>query len=1060
MSPESPRQSAWKANSPGQYSYSRLGAGPELIQTQTSSPQHRHFWHRLKQGFSDSPKPHSSLPTSPKRQPKEGFTREREAAPSPASSPLRLSPEAVHVDNQEASVKASAKLLRTYMKSRSKTQSLCGFLEAAGPVESNDVNEIYAWSWLLLVTASVLRVKKPYRLQLRYLLRVADHVADPGWPVPPTVLLVLCDKLGFFADTSPYVLLRSKERVLLRSLAEKLSSIARTVLEWYFLHQASRVRAALVVGAVRVSFEHEGTELLPAQEIEASLTLAAQRRYTELKGHAEKVTKQIFLAFLTRNVTTELDEQFQRYPSEHFPAVHPVRIAAATFCANLLRELHSLQAASALEMNRDFFTLFESFLELDALANRGPNAPDAQNPEIRISNLHGQPMTPFLAKVCQVLEPYVISWISSLSDQLLRWDQSLVVSLSKQTPLPGSKGKTSRSLRDLFDGIVRIVGSENARLVYRSAPRYAALLDKALCRVILNRTQAITSLCHKALSQAAKQYYLPLPPALKKWRLPATGPVLSPNVCVLLNDMREVRSRFSTLVADITAPARNHPSGPSSPLRIANGSEEPPGSRAPPKPPKDAPAGRAKPGFFSRLWSGRSAGASDGPAERTDGTESGVSEIDRNTTGKKARPSKDPGKQKDERRTSESGGKAERERALVPAAPPRKPERIPSATLLKLEEESLSSIALPKPWKKAAGGEAGGSKPGKNDGSTSLLFREAVARSLSAPERPLQKLHKPAAEEPILRAASVFPDTGSGALERVGVGKAGKKKESMSGRSAGKGAEGARAVENGTEPAEQERIWAEEDASAASTSEERFSVLRMEVEKQYYELVRSVARMITQDFAPFLEGVILGPEPPAPSAHPVPGVRRRSARTDATDFGLALDARRRMKPLLDYIMETFQDERDLMDRSVLRRLARDTWDSSAEALLSLLPSFQTGATNIGGCLQGLAGVDDDSPYSDDGASIDLSSIDEAAPRLKRVGAVSAQMDELFADLIVSVSTSTSDSRKKVSLAPGRGAGVALPANEVPRNVRKLREVLDAFSGVGSAASWSSTSYAR
>lgn len=45
----------------------------------------------------------------------------------------------------------------------------------------------------------------------RYLLRVAGHVADPGWPVPPTVLLVLCDKLGFFADTSLYALLRLKE---------------------------------------------------------------------------------------------------------------------------------------------------------------------------------------------------------------------------------------------------------------------------------------------------------------------------------------------------------------------------------------------------------------------------------------------------------------------------------------------------------------------------------------------------------------------------------------------------------------------------------------------------------------------------------------------------------------------------------------------------------------------------------------------------------------------------------------------------------------------------------
>lgn len=49
----------------------------------------------------------------------------------------------------------------------------------------------------------------------------------------------------------------------------------------------------------------------------------------------------------------------------------------------------------------------------------------------------------------------------------------------------------------------------------------------------------------------------------------------------------------------------------------------------------------------------------------------------------------------------------------------------------------------------------------------------------------------------------------------------------------------------------------------------------------------------------------MGPE------HPAPGGRRPP---EATDFGLALDSRRRMKPLLDYIMETFQDGWDLLDR--------------------------------------------------------------------------------------------------------------------------------------------------
>jgi hypothetical protein len=146
-----------------------------------------------------------------------------------------------------------------------------------------------------------------------------------------------------------------------------------------------------------------------------------------------------------------------------------------------VHKLQLLQSSGSLEVNRGFFSLFEALLGLDAVSN-SPGTSDAQgqstNAEIRISNLPGHSVSPFLARVCKILEPHVIKWISNLSDQLLRFDQSLVVSLSKQTPTPGLKSRMSRSLRDLFDGIVRSAGSENAKLVYRSAPRYAALLDK------------------------------------------------------------------------------------------------------------------------------------------------------------------------------------------------------------------------------------------------------------------------------------------------------------------------------------------------------------------------------------------------------------------------------------------------------------------------------------------------------------------------------------------------------------------------------------------------------
>jgi hypothetical protein len=81
-----------------------------------------------------------------------------------------------------------------------------------------------------------------------------------------------------------------------KSFAEKLACIARTILEWYFLHPASRVGAALDVGAVRVSFlAQEGTELLPSKEIEVSSVscdalihkTTCFRRSSRLSGRAE-----------------------------------------------------------------------------------------------------------------------------------------------------------------------------------------------------------------------------------------------------------------------------------------------------------------------------------------------------------------------------------------------------------------------------------------------------------------------------------------------------------------------------------------------------------------------------------------------------------------------------------------------------------------------------------------------------------------------------------------------------------------------------------------------------
>lgn len=71
---------------------------------------------------------------------------------------------------------------------------------------------------------------------------------------------------------------------------------------------------------------------------------------------------------------------------------------------------------------------------------------------------------------------------------------------------------------------------------------------------------------------------------------------------------------------------------------------------------------------------------------------------------------------------------------------------------------------------------------------------------------------------------------------------------------------------------------------------------------------------ITQDFAPFLEAVILGPAHPAPSANPAQTSHGRGATSGPSDLGLALDARRRMKPMLDYIGETFQDAWHYLDR--------------------------------------------------------------------------------------------------------------------------------------------------
>jgi hypothetical protein len=381
-------------------------------------------------------------------------------------------------------------------------------------------------------------------------------------------------------------------------------------------------------------------------------------------------------------------------------------------------------------------------------------------------------------------------------------------------------------------------------------------VSQALCRVILNRTQAINVLCQKALSQASKEYHLPLPPALKKWRLPATGPVLSANVCVLLNDMREVRNRFAALGLDITAPIREQESS-ARPSLLPSENAGHALERAPPKPPKLADSGGVRTGFFSRLWKGKTAGST---IRTTDGEEDGIlsaikweqaqeepSALEESSK-KKARGSKNV----DKERTSGSRGKRLVEQPDLSACG--KMDHGFGGARRMQEREDQSGLAMAN--FRSASADRGGNGPsvrsnGREGGASVFLFREAVVRSLSPHEKPfIQKLQKAEAEEKIMPAASASSPSSQFHGATRADGSAEKKRRRLFkafGTKAGASAKGSTeggAANDGTDAAEEEQLWADNIENPVSTSGERFSVIRMEIEKQYFELVRSVARMV------------------------------------------------------------------------------------------------------------------------------------------------------------------------------------------------------------------------
>jgi hypothetical protein len=368
-------------------------------------------------------------------------------------------------------------------------------------------------------------------------------------------------------------------------------------------------------------------------------------------------------------------------------------------------------------------------------------------------------------------------------------------------------------------------------------------------------------LCQKALSQASKEYHLPLPPALKKWRLPATGPVLSANVCVLLNDMREVRNRFAALGLDITAPVREKESNARPSLLPSENAGKAP-ERAPPKPPKLSDSGSSRTGFFSRLWKGKTAGSN---TRTTDHEEHEIvsaikwepAQKEPSALEESCKHNARGSKNVDEKRTTGSRRKRLVEQPDLSARG--KMDRGFGSALRTQEREDQSVYALAN--SRSASADGGGNGPsvrsnGREGGASAFLFREAVVRSLSPHEKLfIQKLQKAEAEEKIMRAASACtgdspssqfhgPTRADGsAVPEKKRGRFSKAFGSKAGNSAKGSAEGG-AANNGADAAEEEPLWADNVEKPVSTSGERFSVIRMEIEKQYFELVRSVARMV------------------------------------------------------------------------------------------------------------------------------------------------------------------------------------------------------------------------
>ncbi|KAK9817286.1 hypothetical protein WJX72_012224 [[Myrmecia] bisecta] len=242
------------------------------------------------------------------------------------------------------------------------------------------------------------------------------------------------------------------------------------------------------------------------------------------------------LTAVCRQLAQDMLDDEQHYQPAFPPACRITlpAISCRVYCHRLKPDLERLLALQP-PVNEAFFELFHAVHQIELKALKW--CAGALGKTRAFADEQGAPL--FL--------PAIKGWMKGVEAKMLQWGTRLLA--QEMWEAQGTGVKCSRSLVDFYGALLSVV--EEHCQVAASHHAYALLLERALCKVVQGHVASLEQICQSELPKDPSRF-----PPLRALGLPRTNSSdarlrTSPRLCLLLNDMREIRSKQADLAAAV-----------------------------------------------------------------------------------------------------------------------------------------------------------------------------------------------------------------------------------------------------------------------------------------------------------------------------------------------------------------------------------------------------------------------------------------------------------------------------------------------------------------------------